>query len=430
LDSSPCGRRGPARSRTGGFQRDRRRQHGRDAAFGYLAAVADVIGFCTPDQVLAVSEAVVTIQRDFGDRSERKHARLKYTIDDRGVDWFRTLLEQRLGFALEPARPFAFTHTGDQYGWQRTDDDRWHLTLFIENGRIADRDESRQLSGLRAIAGVHRGEFRLTANQNVVIAGVAGADRAAIDRLVQEYGLDRWHTASPLRLHSLACVGFPTCGLAMAESERYLPALVGRMEALLERHGLGQQAITLRMTGCPNGCARPYLAEIGCGRPGPVQPAPGRGLQPPASTALAESVDERVAPRLALFGAWAAGRKWRTWRLFCGPVGRRAPPARPHERRRSDLCIPGPARLRLRAEAVTPGAHGGGRAGPLGLGLSADPRADDRFRRPVGCHAALALYSPAAHSSGADRHRLPVRNLPLSTSWSSGWPRSAHLSGS
>lgn len=242
--------------------------HGDSATYPRLASV---VGFCTPDQVIAVAEAVVTIQRDCGDRSERKHARLKYTIDDHGLDWFHDRLEQRLGFALEPARPFEFTHTGDRYGWQRSDDGRWHLALFIENGRVEDRGAATQLSGLRAIAEIHRGEFRLTANQNVIIAGVAEADRSAIDRLVREHGLDLYQRASPLRLHALACVGLPTCGLAMAESERYLPALVGRLESLLEGHGLGRQAITLRMTGCPNGCARPYLGEIGL-----VGKAPGR----------------------------------------------------------------------------------------------------------------------------------------------------------
>jgi sulfite reductase (NADPH) hemoprotein beta-component len=284
--------------------------HGDAATWPRLASV---IGFCTPDRVIAVSEAVLTIQRDFGDRSERKHARLKYTIDDHGLDWFRTLLEQRLGFALEPARPFAFTHTGDQYGWQRTDDGRWHLTLFIENGRIEDRDGARQLTGLRAIAEIHRGEFRLTANQNVVIAGVAGPDRAAIDRLVREHGLDRYREASPLRLHSLACVGLPTCGLAMAESERYLPALVGRVESLLERHGLRQQAITLRMTGCPNGCARPYLAEIGLVGKGPglYNLHLGAAFNGTRLNRLwRESVDEErlLADLDGLFGAFAAER--------------------------------------------------------------------------------------------------------------------------
>ena len=233
--------------------------------------LADVLGFCTPDQVVAISEAIVTIQRDFGDRGNRKHARLKYTIDDHGLDWLHAEIENRLGYRLAEARPFEFTHNGDLYGWQQTADGLWHLCLFIANGRVADNGSSRQLSGLRAIARLHKGEFRLTPNQNVIIAALKADDREEIDRLVAEYGLDTYLQSSPLRLHSIACVGLPTCGLSMAESERYLPELVGKVEALLDARGIGDQAITIRMTGCPNGCARPYLAEIGL-----VGKAPGR----------------------------------------------------------------------------------------------------------------------------------------------------------
>jgi len=240
--------------------------HGDPATYPRLA---DVIGFCRPDQVLAVTEAIVTIQRDYGDRTERKHARLKYTIDDRGLGWLHEELSGRAGFELEAAQLFEFTHNGDRLGWQQTGDGKWHLGLFIENGRVADRDSARQLTGMREIATILNGEIRLTPNQNVIISGVAGDDRAAIDQLAREHGLDSWNRLSPLRLHSMACVGFPTCGLSMAESERYLPELVGRIEALLENHGLSDQPITVRMTGCPNGCARPYLAEIGLVGKGP-----------------------------------------------------------------------------------------------------------------------------------------------------------------
>lgn len=240
--------------------------HGDPATFPRLG---EVIGFCTPEQVVAVSESIVTIQRDHGDRSERKHARLKYTIEDHGRDWFLAELESRLGYKLAKARHFEFHYNGDRFGWQKTADGLWHLCLFIENGRIADRGVAHHLSGLRAIAKIHRGEFRLTPNQNVIVSGVEESDRFAIERLVRAHGLDEFSRASPLRLHSMACVGLPTCGLSMAESERYLPVLSGRIEALLEQHGLTGQAITLRMTGCPNGCARPYLAEIGLVGKGP-----------------------------------------------------------------------------------------------------------------------------------------------------------------
>ncbi len=240
--------------------------HGDAATYPRLA---DVIGFCTPQQVVSVTETIVTIQRDYGDRSERKHARLKYTLDDRGLEWLQAEFASRSGYGLAPARPFAFTHNGDNLGWRQTSDGLWHLVLFIENGRVADRAAVQQLTGMRAIARVLRGEIRLTPNQNVIISGVAAVDRPAIDELVRQHGLDSWNRLSPLRLHSMACVGFPTCGLSMAESERYLPELVSRIESLLETHGLSAQPITIRMTGCPNGCARPYLAEIGLVGKGP-----------------------------------------------------------------------------------------------------------------------------------------------------------------
>lgn len=231
--------------------------------------LADVLGFCTPQQVIEISEAIVKIQRDHGDRGERKHARLKYTIDDRGLDWLSEQLEHRVGYRLQDARPHEFTHNGDLLGWRQTEDSLWHLGLFIENGRIQDKGTARQRSGLRAIAEVLKGEFRLTPNQNLIVSKVKAEDRRQIDQLVQEHGLDTYRKSSPLRLHSIACVGLPTCALSMAESERYLPELIGKIENLLKDHGLQDQAITIRMTGCPNGCARPYLAEIGLVGKGP-----------------------------------------------------------------------------------------------------------------------------------------------------------------
>jgi sulfite reductase (NADPH) hemoprotein beta-component len=233
--------------------------------------LADVIGFVTPDQVIAVATAVVTAQRDFGNRAVRKRARLKYTIDDRGLDWFRQQVEGRAGVTLSPARPFTFEHSGDRFGWVEGHDGRWHLTLRLLSGRILDGDDGAHLTGLREIARVHEGDFRLTPNQNLVIAGVPAAKRAQIDALVDAHGLDGFRTASPLRLKSIACVALPTCGLAMAEAERYLPAITTKLEALLAKHGLLDSPIILRISGCPNGCSRPYLGEIAL-----VGKAPGR----------------------------------------------------------------------------------------------------------------------------------------------------------
>jgi sulfite reductase (NADPH) hemoprotein beta-component len=229
---------------------------------------ADVMGFCRPEDALAVAEAVVTVQRDWGDRTSRKHARLKYTIEDRGLAAFRTEVERRIGKPLEEPRPFAFSSNGDRYGWVEGENGLWHLTLFIENGRLRDVPGGPSLlTGLRRIAGIHDGEFRLTANQNVIVANVQPKNRALIDELVAEYGLTAHATA--LRRNAMACVALPTCGLALAESERYLPTLVTALEGSLAAHGLAEDEITIRMTGCPNGCARPYIAEIGLVGKGP-----------------------------------------------------------------------------------------------------------------------------------------------------------------
>ena len=240
--------------------------HGEHATYPRLA---DDLGFCSTGQVLEVAEAVVKTQRDFGDRTNRKHARLKYTIDDRGIDWFREQVESRIGFSLQAPRPYAFASNGDVYGWQRDDGGLWHYLLFVENGRVVDSGDRRLMTGLRRIAESHKGEFRLTPNQNLVISCVEDADKPAIDELLRDYGIENNEQATPLRLHSMACVAFPTCGLAMAESERYLPSLVDRLDGAMASAGLSGDAITIRMTGCPNGCARPYIAEIGLVGKGP-----------------------------------------------------------------------------------------------------------------------------------------------------------------
>lgn len=238
--------------------------------------VADVLGFIAPADVIRVAEAVVTTQRDWGNRAVRKRARLKYTIDDHGLDAFRAEVEKRAGIAFAPAPAFAFDHNADRFGWSQGDDGLWHLALRILAGRIWDRDGLRHLSGLRAIATAldvdgTRAEFRLTANQNLLIANLDDAQREAVDALVREYGLDTHVAASPVRRAALACVALPTCGLAMAEAERYLPAFIDRIDALLATHGLADADLHVRISGCPNGCSRPFLGEIAL-----VGKAPGR----------------------------------------------------------------------------------------------------------------------------------------------------------
>jgi sulfite reductase (NADPH) hemoprotein beta-component len=247
--------------------------HGEPATYPRLA---DLLGVVAPERVNAIAEAVVKTQRDFGNRTERKRARLKYTIDEHGLEWFKSEVERRFGAPLRPARGFHFEHNGDRFGWIDGADGRAHLTLRIEAGRIADRGEQRHLSALREIARIHAQadsplQLRLTPNQNLLIANVPQADRAAIDAILAEHRLDLHRTATPLRLNALACVALPTCALAMAEAERYLPEFIAKVEALLDRHGLREANIHLRLSGCPNGCSRPYLGEIAL-----IGKAPGR----------------------------------------------------------------------------------------------------------------------------------------------------------
>ncbi|MFU8820635.1 MAG: assimilatory sulfite reductase (NADPH) hemoprotein subunit [Gammaproteobacteria bacterium] len=231
--------------------------------------LGDVIGFCTIEQAVNVAWQVVSIQRDFGDRTNRKHARFKYTIADRGLAWFKSELEGRLGHALNAAQEFRFLSSGDRYDWSKGLDGRWHLTLHVPSGRLADTPGRTLLSGLRDIAQVHGGRFRLTPNQNVIVAGVREADKARIEVLARRHGLLHDQLPSALRREALSCVALPTCALAMAEAERYLPNLAGKLETRLATLGLLDEPITLRVTGCPNGCARPYVAEIALVGKGP-----------------------------------------------------------------------------------------------------------------------------------------------------------------
>lgn len=223
---------------------------------------ADILGFCRPDQAVEVAEKVVTVQRDWGNRENRKRARLKYTIEDRGIDAFRAEVERRLGYKLGKPRGFQFDSTGDSIGWQQGADKKWHLTLFIENGRVKDRPGHNLRTALREIAEQHVCELVLTGNQNLIIANVMAKVKPKINAILNEHGITPF-ASSGLRRNSMACVSFPTCGLALAESERFLPDVVSELEDVLDKLGLRDDDIVLRMTGCPNGCARPYLAEIG-----------------------------------------------------------------------------------------------------------------------------------------------------------------------
>jgi sulfite reductase (NADPH) hemoprotein beta-component len=242
--------------------------HGNEATY---PRIADVIAFCTPEQVVDVAEKVVLVQRDYGDRYDRKHSRFKYTVDDKGPEWILAKINEYLGYELGPVRPFVFEDNGDRYGWVEGENGKSHLTLFISGGRVLDTPSYPMRTGLREIAKIHDGDFRLTANQNLIIANISPEKRPEIEKLLEQYGIKDSHLKSALRLNSLACVALPTCGLSLAEAERYLPDLITELEELTEQNGLRHDAITIRMTGCPNGCARPFIAEIGF-----VGRAPGR----------------------------------------------------------------------------------------------------------------------------------------------------------
>jgi len=236
------------------------RTHNKPETF---VAVALPLGYVAPVHVVAAAREVIAVQRDYGDRSNRRHARLKYTIADRGLDWFRTEVETRLGFHLQPAEPLAWRPVDDHLGWHEQGDGRLYLGLFVENGRIADADEVRYRTGLRTIVEELRPEIRLTAQQNLILAGIDPSQRSRVDDLLSDHGIAPVDSIPRAIRHSMACPAIPTCGLAVAEAERVLPALIRSLAAVLEELGLGAERISFRMSGCPNGCSRPYLGDVG-----------------------------------------------------------------------------------------------------------------------------------------------------------------------
>lgn len=225
--------------------------------------LATIIGYTHKDKVVDVAEKILVTQRDLGNRSDRKNARLKYTIDRIGIDKFKDELHQRLGYQLEEAKPYTFESNGDAYGWAQGTDGKWHFTLYIEGGRVKDTETVQLKSALRSIAGVHVGDFRLTGNQNLIIANIPGSQKKTIETILRKSKVLPDKKLTGLRLGSLACVALNTCSLAFAEAERYLPKLIDKLDEIVIANGIEQESIVVRMTGCPNGCARPYLGEIG-----------------------------------------------------------------------------------------------------------------------------------------------------------------------
>jgi sulfite reductase (NADPH) hemoprotein beta-component len=236
------------------------KSHGNVQTFPRLA---DVLGFFTPEHLEAVTKAVITIHRDFGDRTNRKHARIKYVLEEKGAKWVREEIENRAGIQLEAPRPFQFTKQGDLLGWHWQMNGNYFLGLFVENGRIKDADAYRLKSGLRKVVEQFKPEVRLTASQNLLLVDVRPEQRDGITAVLKEHGVSVENPFSPIRLASMACPALPTCGLSLAESERALPDILTRIEKLMAELGLAREEIVIRMTGCPNGCARPYMAEIG-----------------------------------------------------------------------------------------------------------------------------------------------------------------------
>jgi len=233
--------------------------------------LADEIGFCTPEQVLDVAEQVVKNQRDYGNRGDRKFSRLKYTIDNYGIDWFKAELSERLTAELEDAAAVTFIHRGDQFGWHQSHDGLWHFTLYVENGRVQNATNQLMRNGLKEIALLDIGDFRITPNQNLIIANIPEQQRQQVTKLIEQFQLDVIEGNELLHKNALACVALQTCPQAMSEAERYLAEFLAKVDDLLQNHELHQQPMTIRITGCPNGCARPYLAEIAL-----VGKAPGR----------------------------------------------------------------------------------------------------------------------------------------------------------
>ncbi len=229
------------------------------------ARLGTVIGFCEGEErTLKAVYEVLTIQRDYGNRSDRKLARLKYTLDKYGVDWFTRELESRTGFALEQARSYQFTQRTDYFGWHQSEQGLWYYTIFVENGRILDDESIKLKSALLEVANTGKANFRFTCNQNVILADIKDEDKPFIQQVLEQFRINR-HTemTSVIRRNSMACVALNTCPLALAEGQRYLPSLISKLEVSLRRYGLEHEEIIIRMTGCPNGCARPYVAEIG-----------------------------------------------------------------------------------------------------------------------------------------------------------------------
>jgi len=225
--------------------------------------LADVIGYVSKGDALKLVEEIVKIQRDYGNRENRKLSRFKYTLDRLGTEEFKQLLEQRSGIRLESTRAYQFTQNGDVFGWKQGLHQRWFLGLFVEHGRVKDVGSYRLKTALRELARIKVCDFRLTGNQGLVLGKIEEADKVKVEKILTQCGVWPHDGLSGLRKNAIACVALNTCTLAFAEAERYLPTLIGKIEQILSENDLTNDDILIRMTGCPNGCGRPFLGEIG-----------------------------------------------------------------------------------------------------------------------------------------------------------------------
>ncbi|MFZ0215339.1 MAG: NADPH-dependent assimilatory sulfite reductase hemoprotein subunit, partial [Candidatus Dormiibacterota bacterium] len=226
-------------------------------------AVSQPLGFCRPDQVVELSQAIVAVQRDFGDRENRRHARMKYLIADRGIDWFRDRVRERISFQLQPARPLRWDPVDDHLGWHADGHGTWSYGIFVENGRIKDEGRLRLRSALREIAHELSPQFVLTPQQNLLVTGLDEHGRRALPEVLRRHRVPRSERVPSAIRHSMACPAIPTCGLAVAQAERVLPSVVREIDDVLRTLRLTKERISIRMTGCPNGCARPYIGDVG-----------------------------------------------------------------------------------------------------------------------------------------------------------------------
>ena len=229
-----------------------------------------IIGFIPKDKTLDACWQIAAVQRDYGNREDRKQARLKYTLDRLGVDFFKEEVEKRLGFKFEEAKPYSFTHRGDAFGWLQDHQGKWHYTMFVETGLVKDLENYKVKTALKEIAELDCSGFRFTGNQNIMLINIEDSNKTKIEDILSKHGIST-DKQSKTRQEAIACVALPTCPLALAEAQRYLPEFVSKIEALQDKHGLSDEPITTRITGCPNGCGRPYVAEIGL-----IGKAPGK----------------------------------------------------------------------------------------------------------------------------------------------------------